>query len=156
MEHVWLADFTHHPAINLDVTTAQTIHDSCTNPTLQMVPVRRWIPDSVSWARLEDAGQLPLGRLLDLADSSARDEHASYDSGNNSGGGYVDHHELETDKDKGGRSTEPLYLHDWSVPQNLGTNCSLLAGSFKVMISTLHCQYRASLQVVVIGPTLFL
>ncbi|CAN0560507.1 unnamed protein product [Ectocarpus sp. 12 AP-2014] len=30
----------------------------------KVVPVRRWVPDSVSWAGLEKAGQMPLERLL--------------------------------------------------------------------------------------------
>ncbi|CAM9505508.1 unnamed protein product, partial [Laminaria digitata] len=30
----------------------------------KIVPVRRWVPDSVSWARLDDAGQAPFASLL--------------------------------------------------------------------------------------------
>lgn len=137
-----------------------------------MVTVRRWVPGSVSWARLEEAGQERLSRLLDDApQSSGRDSgfttagsgmepqaiHKTKESvllggegaGEKkdvkasgcfgSGGGVVvdgDRGQKDgmTVRGDGGvrRRQDPLYLHDWSVPQNLGPECSLLVGSFRV------------------------
>lgn len=138
----------------------------------KMVTVRRWVPGSVSWARLEEAGQERLSRLLDDAPQTsdrdggvttigsgmkaqaihktnesvllgvgegagAKDLKASgcFDSG---GGVGVDGErghkaEMMVRRDGGVRRIwEPLYLHDWSVPQNLDPECPLLMGSFRV------------------------
>lgn len=146
-----------------------------------MVPVRRWVPDSVSWARLEEAGQVPLAHLLRppaalngdedgggydaikrRCDGGSSDEgiETAYskvvasvpgedvdgregkgcDSHRSGGGGGIvgamggwegrnGHGGGERIEGGGG---EPLYLHDWSLPQNLGLDSSLLAGRFQV------------------------
>lgn len=134
---------------------------------MQVVPVRRWVPDSVSWARLEDAGQIPLGKLLgpppppppassdaanangimSAADMGAADMGAGYvaeGAAGEEGGGHKDQgHGVVGGKNMAGKSfgdrcpdagrqREPLYLHDWSLPQNLGSDSSLLADRFQV------------------------
>eukprot|EP00752_Nemacystus_decipiens_P008342 g7456.t1 len=127
----------------------------------KVVPVRRWVPDSVSWARLEDAGQIPLGQLLGppppspprpppLASSTGATANgnggvADNDAANGESRGGNDDQDLEVVADKStagkfsggrhpgvGRQREPLYLHDWSLPQNLGAGSSLLADRFQV------------------------
>lgn len=158
------------------------------------MPVRRWIPDSVSWARLEEAGQFPLARLLGPPATSQ--SHGGGKDVENNGQGCGDsdkgtrdagvveggrrdtseevlaaHGEREgiskegesSDEAKGdqghvgrrgagtegvglaavlggekgdeteSRTGEPLYLHDWSLPQNLGSDCSILK-SFQVWL----------------------
>ncbi|CBN75481.1 conserved unknown protein [Ectocarpus siliculosus] len=89
----------------------------------KVVPVRRWVPDSVSWARLEKAGQMPLERLLSqpATDTTSGQEGAGKGTGEAAACGQI-----EMD---GG---DPLYLHDWSLPQNLGVASPLLAGKFRV------------------------
>ena len=130
---------------------------------VQVVPVRRWVPDSVSWARLEDAGQIPLGQLLgppppppppassDAANANGNMGAADKGAGcvaegaaGEEGGGHKDQgHGVVGGKNTAGKSfrdrcpdagrqREPLYLHDWSLPQNLGSDSSLLADRFQV------------------------
>jgi len=139
-----------------------------------VVPVRRWVPDSVSWARLEEAGQAPLAQLLGTPpplpalhssiavtpnvttrDSTVKDgDHeaprsntqdpggtaaskdgdagAAADTGDDTGNtGDNRDNKLPTAVGEGG-GREPLYLHDWSLPQNLGTESPLLQGRFQV------------------------
>ena len=162
---------------------------SCYRSLLKTVTVRRWVPGSVSWARLEEAGQIRLAELL--ADSPWRscrgssvdgevvgvngdtsisgevietpqswktDDHARLGGGEaqgegaSAGCGNGGDHGVQggggVNVDGGGGNhgarlkvravedglgeREPLYLHDWSVPQNLGPDCSLLEGRFKV------------------------
>ncbi|CAM9461617.1 unnamed protein product, partial [Hapterophycus canaliculatus] len=96
----------------------------------KVVPVRRWVPDSVSWARLEAAGQLPLEQLL--APPPLPDGRAPSPLGGD-GGMCPDRTGGEASPSGPGQPKEadPLYLHDWSLPQNLGTDSSLL-GRFQV------------------------
>lgn len=134
--------------------------------------VRRWVPGSVSWARLEEAGQERLSRLLDDARQiSYRDNRFpttgsgmepkailktnepvllggegagekkefkasgcfGSDGGVSIGGERGQIAETTVRRDGGVRRRQnPLYLHDWSVPQNLGPECPLLVGSFRV------------------------
>lgn len=111
----------------------------------QIVPVRRWVPDSVSWARLEEAGQVPLTRLLGAPSPAA--SFSVPPCGTRSRDGRDTHHDegrrRSEKKDPPTRESgstgvgekgkgEPLYLHDWSLPQNLGPDCSLLASTFQV------------------------
>lgn len=161
-----------------------------------MVSVRRWVPDSVSWARLEEAGDVPLADLLETLRPCASADSGSDRIAGHEGGvaAAVGRHERNVDdalgegagkgcrgmidgkrsgggeetticqgrgsavhggerargvRDEGkgeaggggggggslgGRGTdgEPLYLHDWSLPQNLGHDSSLLVGKFQV------------------------
>lgn len=161
-----------------------------------MVPVRKWVPDSVSWARLEEAGQIPLADLLEtlrprasagsgsdrlagpegrVVAAVSRNEKAPDDAlgagedcseviggkrpGRGEGatkcqgiGSDVRGSDVRGVRDEGkgeaargggggggggslrGRGTEgePLYLHDWSLPQNLGHDSSFLVGRFQV------------------------
>lgn len=90
----------------------------------QVVPVRRWVPDSVSWARLEKAGQMPLERLLSQPAKATTSGQACA-----AGKGMRDAAACgQIEMDEG----DPLYLHDWSLPQNLGLESPLLAGKFRV------------------------
>ena len=142
----------------------------------QVVPVRRWVPDSVSWARLEDAGQMPLSQLLGppsppplqpppapstaataIANGNGNGNGSRGAAGKNTGSadrggpgegegggsgqsdGVVAAEESTAGKvsgdghpDAAGQQREPLYLHDWSLPQNLGPDSSLLRDRFQV------------------------
>ncbi|CAN0330004.1 unnamed protein product [Pylaiella littoralis] len=105
----------------------------------KVVPVRRWVPDSVSWARLDDAGRVPLERILGpppppsptTASASAPASATPQSHGGVSDKG-IEHQAAQSGDHGDGQEREPLYLHDWSVPQNLGSDCSLLAGRFQV------------------------
>lgn len=167
-------------------------------PPPQMVPVRRWVPDSVSWARLEEAGQIPLADLLETLRPRAsagsgsdrlagpeggvvaavgRNERNPDDALGEGAGEYygeviggehpgrgdgatkcqgrgsdvrgsdvrgvTDEGKEDAARGEGGgggggslrgrgSEGEPLYLHDWSLPQNLGQDSSLLVGRFQV------------------------
>ncbi|CAM9460707.1 unnamed protein product [Ectocarpus fasciculatus] len=90
----------------------------------KVVPVRRWVPDSVSWARLEKAGQMPLERLLSQPAKATTSGQACA-----AGKGLRDTAACGQIEMDGG---DPLYLHDWSLPQNLGLESPLLAGKFRV------------------------
>lgn len=129
--------------------------------TMQVVPVRRWVPDSVSWARLEEAGQIPLRQLLgppppppaspttatangngEATDKgirrAAQDSPDEWEGGDNGQGRDVIADNSMADKFSGdrhpdvGHVREPLYLHDWSLPQNLGSDSPLLVDRFQV------------------------
>lgn len=121
-----------------------------------MVPVRRWIPDSVSWARLEDAGRIPFSRLLcgfaappgKLTSTSGSCENVSKKIGHDSRGAACVQENAQM-------LEEPLYLHDWSLPQNLGSDCSLLQGSFQVFPRCSNLLLSSSNITLLLGMTSF-
>lgn len=114
------------------------------NNARQVVPVRRWVPDSVSWARLDDAGRVPLERILGPPPSPTAAAAAPTSDTPKSHGGFgdrgIEHHATQSGH-RNEQEREPLYLHDWSVPQNLGSDCSLLAGRFEVYIVLGSCSF---------------
>ncbi|CAN0392533.1 unnamed protein product, partial [Discosporangium mesarthrocarpum] len=99
------------------------------------VPVRRWVSGSVSWARLEDAGQLPLSALLGSTPPCPPSPPPSAGSEGGDRGRWEEVCTGDGRRWKGARvgdSPHLVYLHDWSLPQNLGVDSPLLKGMFQV------------------------
>lgn len=119
------------------------------------------MPGSVSWARLEEAGHLPLSTVLGTRDNTdsphgggthvvggdtsimtpepgdgppegPRRGNSGTKKGEIKGDGGLECRDSSQNREKRHERREPLYLHDWSLPQNLGPDSALLAGRFQV------------------------